>query len=113
MGWGGASVIERRRVYSDTGRWRPQFRNDSNGFGSELHASSDRAGFYRSPPSRRGATGRSFGIDMLATIWRHVTDDADGFERDKPLGDEFVDRRKKRIYLLLRIDDLDQDREIG
>ena len=60
--------------------------------------------------TRRQARRRPF---RSAIVRRDVPDDANRFEGDEPLGDEFVDRGKKRVHLLLRINNLDQDRQIG
>jgi len=63
--------------------------------------------------ARANTCGSAARIVWLSTVRRHVPDDPDRLERDEPFGDEFVDRGKKCIHLVLRIDDFDQDRQIG
>jgi hypothetical protein len=50
---------------------------------------------------------------QLTTLRGDVAHDAHRFEGDEPLRDELIDDGQKRVHLLLRIDDLDQDRQVG
>ena len=49
----------------------------------------------------------------LSTLRRDVAYDAYRLKGDEPFRDELVDGGQKRVHLLLRIDDLDHDRQIG